>query len=250
MVDSPPVAWRPTAEAVYLVATAGGPSGDDDVEIDLEVEACGYLRVRSSAATVVYAGTGTTNRVDARVGARASLDWAPEPVIVTTGAAHTQSAVVEVDATAELDWTEVVVLGRHGEEPGRAELRLDCSVGGVGRPSSPLIRHQLAIGNGVPGWDGPAVLDGNRAVGLRLVAAPGLAGPTPTRGEGWTWMQLAGPGWLLTAVAADLPALRQRMADAGCPSAGEGGMVGTADRSGRSHRGDRHPAFPANPGRI
>jgi urease accessory protein len=208
MVDAPPVGWRPTAEAVYLVGTAGGPTGDDSVHLDIEVEATGCLKVRSTAATVVYHGTGTSHGVDARVGPGASLDWAPQPVIVTAGAHHTQSSRVDIDPTATLDWSELVVLGRTGEGPGRADLRLDCVLAG-GRP---LLRHQLIIGPGASGWDGPAVVGADRAVGLRLRAGPHLGAPSPSQGEGWAWMALDGPGWLLTAVAPDLPGLLERMA--------------------------------------
>jgi urease accessory protein len=208
MVDAPPVGWRPTPEAVYLVGTAGGPTGDDSVHLDVEVEATGRLRVRSSAATVVYHGTGTTQRIDARVGPAASLDWAPQPMIITAGAHHTQSSLVRIDPTATLDWTEMVVLGRTGERPGHADLRLDCVYPG-GRP---LLRHQLRIGSGEPGWDGPAVVGANRAVGVRLRAGPDVDTPSPRRGEGWAWMALDGPGWLLTAVAPELPVLLERMA--------------------------------------
>jgi hypothetical protein len=33
-------------------------------------------------------------------------------------------------------------------------------------------------------------------------------------GEGWAWLALDAPGWLLVAVADDLPQLRSRMAAA------------------------------------
>lgn len=211
MVDSPPIGWRPTPDAVYLVGTAGGPTGDDAVHLDIVVDAAGCLALRSNAATVVYHGSGTSQRVDVCVGAGAALDWAPQPVIVTAGAHHTQSSLVRLDPTARLDWSEMVVLGRHDENPGHADLRLDCVLTG-GRP---LLRHQLTIGPGVGGWDGGAVMGGNRATGMRLVAGPDLAPPAGRQGDGWAWMALDGPGWLLTAVAPDLPSLRHRMAVAG-----------------------------------
>jgi urease accessory protein len=215
MVEDPPVAWRPAAGAVYLVGTAGGLTGDDDVGLDIDVAAGGELVVRSSAASVVYAGTGTTHQVSLRAGAGASVDWRPEPVIVTAGATHTQGASLRLAPTATLDWTEIVVLGRHGEQPGRAELRLDCVVAAGDGCDRALLRHHLSVGPGAPGWSGPAILGRNRTIAVRLRAGADLSPPPIRHGDGWAWMALDGPGWLLTVVAPDLPALRQRMASAG-----------------------------------
>ncbi len=214
LVDDPPVAWRPTPQGVFIVGTAGGLTGDDDIGLDVDVAAGGHLTLRSTAATVVYSGgAGTVQRVRLGAAARAVVDWRPEPVIVTAGAVHAQTSVVRVADSAALDWTELVVLGRAGEEPGRAELRLDCVVVGPAG-AAPLLRHHLAVGPGAGGWNGPAVVGSNRAVGVRLRAGPDLPPPPRLQGTGWSWMRLAGPGWLLTTVAADLPELLERMAAA------------------------------------
>jgi urease accessory protein len=220
MVESPPVAWRPTPGALYLVGTAGGLTGDDDVGLDIEVAPGGRLTVRSVAATVVYAGGGTVHHVRLAVGSGASVDWRPEPLIVTAGATHVQAASIRLAPTAQLDWTDIVVLGRHGEEPGRAELRLDCVVAGDrgagdgGAGDRTLLRHHLSVGPGAPGWSGPAVVGRNRNLGVRLRAGPDLSPPRTSHGDGWAWMRLDGPGWMLSAVAPDLPTLLDRMASA------------------------------------
>jgi urease accessory protein len=210
LLDAPPVAFRPTPEGVYLVGTAASPTGADRVELDVTLRPGAALTVRSSAATVIWAGQGSSQTARVRVGEAASLDWAPEPLIVTSRADHLQCATLELAGGATLDWTEVVVLGRRAELPGRADLRLEVDVDGW-----PLLRHQLRVGPGALGWDGPAVLGANRAVALRLLA--GTDRPVPSRrlGQGWSWLELDGPGWLLVAVADDLPGLRQRLADAG-----------------------------------
>lgn len=214
MTEVPPVAWRPTPDAIYWVGTAGGLTGDDDVAVDVDVAAGATLRVRSTAATVVYAGEATTQHVRLRAGAGATVDWSTEPCIVTAGAAHLQGASLRLAATARLDWTDIVVLGRHGEGPGRAGLRLDCVVAGDDGCERALLRHHLSVGPDAPGWSGPGVLGANRAVGLRLLAGPDLTAPPAVSGDGWAWMALDGPGWLLSAVAPDLPELRARMAAA------------------------------------
>jgi urease accessory protein len=234
------VAWRPTPEALYLVGTAGGLTGDDDIGLDVGVAPGGALVVRSTAATVIYTGSGTRHRVCLQADAEACVDWRPEPVVVTAGASHVQEAALHLAPTAHLDWTDLVVLGRHGERPGRADFRLDCVISadgvlgggtpvvgdrpcagpGSGGEAIPpardrvLVRHHLSVGPGARGWAGPAVVGTNRTVGVRLRVGPDLSPPPITHGDGWAWMRLDGPGWLLSAVAPDLPTLLERMASA------------------------------------
>ena len=67
-------------------------------------------------------------------------------------------------------------------------LRLDVDI-----DDHPLLRHQLELGPGVPGWDGPAVLGANRAVGLVLLAGRGVAAGGPGRPR--QGRARAGPSW-------------------------------------------------------
>lgn len=204
---APPMAFRRTPDALYQVGTAAGPLGEDDLSLSVRVLDGASLKFRSVVATVVYAGKGSRQRIDVVAGARAAIDWRPEPLIVTAGSHHVQDVRITLADDARLDWTEEVVLGRSGEEPGELELRLRVDLGG-----RPLLRQQLAVG--APGWDGPAVLGGCRATALRLVVgeppSPRLAGP----GCGWAWLPLEGPAWLLVANGDDLPQLRARLAAA------------------------------------
>ena len=208
VVSAPPIAFRRAGDAVYFVGTAAGPLGDDDLAIRVEVRDGGSLKVRSAAASVVYAGVRSRQRFEISVGTDATLDWYPEPVIATSGCHHLQEVRISLAPDARLDWTEEVVLGRHGEKPGEIELRMHVDLAG-----RPLLRHGLAVG--APGWDGPAILDGRRATGLRLVV--GDAPPASTTGPGWAWLDLIGPARLLVAYGADLAELRRRMAEAGRP---------------------------------
>ncbi|MGI8752821.1 MAG: urease accessory protein UreD [Acidimicrobiales bacterium] len=203
VVSCPPVTFRAAGDAVYVVGTAAGPLGDDDIGIAVTVAEEATLRLRSAAATILYEGRSSRQRFEVSVGRCATLDWHPEPLIATAGCHHSQYVSLRVGEDAEVDWTEEVVLGRHGEEPGALDLRFDVDVAGV-----PLLRHQLVIGG--PGWDGPAVVGPHRSVGLRLIIGPGMA-PAADAGDGWAWMDLDGPGLLLVAVAGGLSELRERM---------------------------------------
>jgi urease accessory protein len=147
---------------------------------------------------VIYAGSGTRQTVTVALAEHARLDWHPEPLIATAGCHHRQHARITLEPTSTLDWVDEVILGRHGEPPGQLDLRLDVTVGEL-----PLLRHQVLIGAGSPGWDGPAVLDGHRCLGLRLTTAR----PPCPRG----WMPLHGPGYLRVAVAANQVELRRAL---------------------------------------
>lgn len=212
--DAPPVAFRATPEAVYLVGTAASPVGDDKVIIDVEVEAGAALKVRSAASMIAWASAGSSLEVNVSVGRGGYLDWHLQPMIASAGCSFSQRVRVKLDNGAALRWTEEIVLGRHGEQPGRLSMRLDVDIDDI-----PLLRHQLELGPGVPGWDGPAVLGHNRAVGLVLLTTTGVTdggpgAPSSGTGPGWAVMALEGPGVLISAVGLDLARLRTGLDEA------------------------------------
>ena len=169
--DAPPIAFRPTPEAVYIVGTAAFPVGDDRVSVEVHVEDGASLAVRSAASAVAWAGTGSSLEVDVTVDPGGQLDWQLQPLIASTRCQFSQRSRVHLNEGATVRWAEEVVLGRSGEDPGWLDLRLDVTVDGVA-----LLRHQLEIGKEVPGWGGPAVMGTNRAVGLVLLAGAAGAG--------------------------------------------------------------------------
>ncbi len=155
---------------VWLVGSAGGPLGGDDVELDVEVGEGAALVVGSVAASVALAGA-TPSRlvVRATVAPGASLVWAPEPLVVTSGADHHLDVVLDVTSPGYVWWRDELVLGRTGEPPGRCTVRQGAELDG-----SPWVRNELAIGG--PGWDAGAVIGANRAVGSVLTTAVEPAG--------------------------------------------------------------------------
>jgi urease accessory protein len=80
-------------------------------------------------------------RVQARVGARASLAWEAQPLVAAAGCNHTVDVRIDLDATASLAWREVLVLGREGERPGACRQRLR-----VDRAGEAILRHDLVVG--------------------------------------------------------------------------------------------------------
>jgi urease accessory protein len=245
--ESPPVAFRRCGETFYLVATAAGPIGTDRVRVEVEVGPGACAVVRTVGATIAYSGSDARLEVAASVEDGAQLQWLPEPLIATGGCDLSLDAHVAMAATAGVLWHEELLLGRHGEEPGRLRQRLRADVDG-----RPLLRHDLALGPGVPDWDGPAVLGDHRAVGLRLLAGaryleadpdrPAADGRRADLGDGWATMALAGPGRLTTALAPDLRTLRARLgnAEVGQATGSSHRPRAGGDLAVRSPAGNRH----------
>lgn len=211
-LDGAPLAWRSTPEAVYLVGTAATPVGDDTVDIDVMVEKGATLMVRSTAATVAWSGTGTTQRIRSAVAGGGTLDWHLQPLVATGGCHHRQDVTVDLEGTGVVRWTEEVLLGRYGENPGSLDLRLAVDLDGEA-----LLRHQLRVGPDAGGWNGPAVLGGHRAVGLVLHAGRGVDRADPAARSGWAVLPLDGPAVLVVAVADDLAGVRAALAEAALP---------------------------------
>ena len=220
MTESAPVAWRRTPEAVYMVGTAASPVGSDDVTVSVRVLAGASLTLRSAAASVLWSGAGTRHRVQVTVEAGAELVWCPEPLIATAGCVHGQSVSIDLDSTSRLSWREVLVLGRHGETAGTVESLLRITVGGTA-----LLHHEVGVGSGHPGWDGPGVLGATKVLGQLVLAGPGTEGASAAAGmlghadrpgtaAAWSVSPLPGPGVLATASAAGVAAAEAALVEA------------------------------------
>jgi urease accessory protein len=147
---------------VWMVGSAGGPLGGDDVELRIEVEDGAKLAVGSVAASIALSGASPSfTRVHVVVGSEASLVWAPEPLIVTGRADHRVDVHLTAAPDSRLWWRDELVLGRAGERPGRCTLSYHADLGG-----RPWVRQQLAIG--APAWDAAAVVGAAKVVGSVL----------------------------------------------------------------------------------
>ena len=177
---------------MHLVHGAGGPLGGDVLALDVRVGTGAALAVRSAGATIVQPGRGSVPArwdFDVVVGAGGSLEWAPEPTVVTDGADYRTSLRISLGAGARATIREVVVLGRHGGVGGRYRGRLDVSVDG-----NPLLAHTTLLDGADPALCGPGGTAGARAVGtLILVDAvrPTAVGEAAAVGPLWV-----GPLWV------------------------------------------------------
>lgn len=215
LVSDGPLALRRTRATgpftrVTVVGAMSGPLGGDRLAIEAEAEAGARLHLHSAAATVALPGrTPEQAHYDVRLtaGDDAELRWLPEQLISAQGSDLRMRTRVELAASARLVLREELILGRHGEQPGTLASRLT-----VRRAGRPLLDQELGYGPGAPGgWDGGAVLGGHRAVGQLLVVDAALGEkPAYVRlfGERAVLAPLAGPAFLVTAVASDARELR------------------------------------------
>jgi urease accessory protein len=209
-----PLVLRPTGEAVYLVSAGGGPVGGDVLDLWIEVRAGAALRLRTVAASTALPGADGAESVlavHASVAPGGMLEYLPEPMVVADGARHATDIRVGLAAGATLLLRDEVVLGRYGERGGacRTRLRVDYD-------SGPLLRHDVTVDGTDSVGLGPAVLAGHRAYGTVLRAGEPGHSATPRARPDLAVMPLAGPGVLVSALAADSLALR-RLLDAATP---------------------------------
>jgi urease accessory protein len=201
---------------VTVVGAMTAPLGGDRLAVEADVRDGARLTVDAAAATVALPGRDAGHaRYDVRltVGEDAELCWLPEQLVSARGSDLRMRTVVDLAATARLVLREEQVLGRHGEEPGTLATRHT-----VRRAGRLLLDQELAYGPGAPGgWDGGAVLAGNRAVGQLLVVDPaydGKAAEPRLIGDCAALAPLAGPAVLVTAVAPDALRLRRVLDEA------------------------------------
>lgn len=175
--SEPPLTLRPTPDVLYVVGTAAGPLGGDELTFDIAVGDGAELTLRTVAASMVQPGPrGGRSRsiTNVVVGRGATLIYEPEPVIAVVGCDHVATTIIHLAADATLVWAEPLVLGRHAEGPGSILQRLR-----VDRAGAPLYRNDLALGPLYPGWDSSAgVGDARRVdttltVGIEAVVASG-----------------------------------------------------------------------------
>ncbi|MGW0806736.1 urease accessory protein UreD [Nonomuraea sp. NPDC002799] len=215
LASAPPLTLRQTGPCtVHLVSTAAGPLGGDRLALDLDVAPRTTLELGSVASTLVLPGEGASELlVTARVGAGATLRFTPEPTVLAAGCEHRLLVRLTLAPDAAVLWREEIVFGRYGERPGRCHARFDATRDGV-----PLLRQEFTVGD--PALDSsPAVYGGARCVGNTFLTT---SVKEPVVAEGVAVLPLAGPGTLVSALAADAVELRARLEWGERVAAGDG----------------------------
>lgn len=181
-----PARGRP---AVHLVNSAAGPLGGDELTLTVRVGPGACLTLTGVAATVALPGPAPVSRVTVHLdlAESATVDYLPEPTIVTRRAHHESALTVTLGPGAHLRTRETVVLGRANEPPGTLTTTLD-----VTRVGSPVLRQQVAVTT-------------ESLLGKRVMATELSTSDTrgPASGTWWARTSLAEGGSLTTSLADD-----------------------------------------------
>ncbi|AIG73495.1 Urease accessory protein UreD 1 [Amycolatopsis japonica] len=183
---------------VHLVNSATSPLGGDELKLTIRVGAGASLRLSGVAATIALPGLhgeGSSSLVDIAVDDGGSLEYLPEPTVVTARARHIAVLRAALASGAFLHTREVLVLGRAGERPGSL-----VTTQHVTRGEMPVLRQTLEIGDST--LDASlAHLAGRRVLATDLV----VGGPVvpEASGEWWSRTSLAAGGTLTTSLAPD-----------------------------------------------
>ncbi|WP_181771961.1 urease accessory protein UreD [Amycolatopsis pittospori] len=183
---------------VHLVNSATSPLGGDELKLTIRVGPGASLRLSGVAATIALPGPhgeGSSSLVDVLVESGGSLEYLPEPTVVTARARHSAVLRAALAPDAYLHTREVLVLGRAGERPGSLVTTQHVTRGEV-----PLLRQTLEIGDSTLD-SSLAHLAGRRVLATDLV----VGGPSlpEASGEWWSRTPLAAGGTLTTSLAAD-----------------------------------------------
>jgi urease accessory protein len=183
---------------VHLVSSATAPLGGDELLLDIRVGPGAALRLSGVAATLALPGLHgepSTSTVDIEVADGGSLEYRPEPTVVTARANHTAVLRAALAEDSYFHTREVVVLGRARERPGRLTTTVAVTRGDV-----PVLRQTQSIGD--PALDASlAVLAGRRVLATDLEVG-GEPRP-PASGEWWSRVPLAAGATITTSLAAD-----------------------------------------------
>lgn len=182
---------------VHLVNSAASPLGGDELTLTVHVGPHACLTLTGIAATVALPGphgekSRTTIHLELADGA--TLDYLPEPTVITRRARHESVLTVALAEGAHLHTREVLVLGRANEPAGELTTALH-----VTRAGRPVLRQHLVVSR-------------ETLMGKRILATELSTGDTrePASGEWWSRTRLAAGGTLVTALADDaVTALRE-----------------------------------------
>lgn len=196
-----------------LAAGAAGPVGGDRLTLQVDVGPGAAVVLSEISASLLLPGVHGDQsrfRTEITVASGGTLVWKPQPLIAAARCHHLNEISVRVEEDARFFMRDELLLGRHGEQPGRVTQDIDVRVG-----QRTLYRQRLDLGYGAPAWDSPVVAGANLALGSVLVVDPSFAAhPLAGAPIGATAavLPLAGPAVVVTAVSPDSLALRRALA--------------------------------------
>ncbi|MCE0764529.1 urease accessory protein UreD [Pseudonocardia kujensis] len=216
------------AVTVHMVGSASTPLAGDDVELDVRVGPGADLVLTGVAAAVALPGTDRPSSLALRftLGEDASVQYLPEPTVVTARAHHHTLLHARLAPTSRLRAREVLVAGRAGEPSGRYRGTVRVEEHPTPHQSAvpvvPLLHQTQELGDPVL-QESSAHLAARRVLGTEVLiwGADGVA----VTGDWWSLSPLSRRGSLITAVAPDAVSTQRALAEA--IAAHPGWAVGT-----------------------
>ena len=211
-----PVALDDPAAIVSLLNPTGGVLGGDRLVTDVTLGPGAHACVTTPSATRIYrsAGEPAVQRMCARLGAGAILEWVPDHAIPSAGAMLRQSFDVEIGDGARLILVDAFAAGRIARGEAWRFSLLDSAL--TIRDERGLLLHDRFALRGDEGWARLGLAEGRpyfasivliAEAGLETFIA-GLPGALPARLAGAVGAaRLSRRGALLRCLAADAPSL-------------------------------------------
>lgn len=211
----PPITLKETQEGIMIVNSAGGPLRGDTSRIEMVLDDFTSLSVGSIGASVAQGGVNadsySQSNVTLKIGSESNLRWIPKPLIISEAADHVSHVAIEMRSTSTVIFSEILVLGRHNQNPGRFRSRWEFRMDG-----RPILIQDLDVGQGNH-WPNAVMMNGSRILVSAFAFNPKwsneervlLTGPT-TYGEVF---ELAEAGILLQALVSDSVMAEEEMAN-------------------------------------
>lgn len=149
-----PVALADAAAVASMLNPTGGVLGGDRLTVDVELGAGAHACLTTPSATRVYrtAGEPAAQRVRVALGPGAVLEWVPDHVIPSAGAALRQSLEVDAGAGATLIAIDAFAAGRVACGEAWRFALLDSAM--TVRDAAGLVLHDRFVLRGGARWSG------------------------------------------------------------------------------------------------
>lgn len=160
---------------LYLLHPPGGMAGQDDIHIEVAVDACAHALLTTPAANKVYRSENAVTEVRQSLSVQdGTLEWLPQNTICFGGSALRQTTDVHLQTGARFMGWEVIALGRpaSGDHYATGSCHQTLTVCLDGRP---LFRDRQRWQAGTEVMSAPWGLGGNAAIGTFLIYAGGPA---------------------------------------------------------------------------
>ena len=160
------------AATLFLLNPTGGVLGGDHLETRVELGAGSRVCLSTSSATRVYrsAGAPAIQRVTARVGEGAWLEYMPDHLIPSPGARLIQNIDVSLAPGAAAVLCDAWSVGRMARGEAWVFHLLDSGI--VASDAEGLLFKERLVLNGAHGWGGLGAAEGMTYVAAILCLAP------------------------------------------------------------------------------